>query len=60
MADKTPDEMIREGAAHRSRNAANCAACGTYHGSENVLVACLTREVVRLKAFEASAKAVKT
>lgn len=60
MADKSPEQMAREGAAHRDRTAPNCAACNCYHGSENVLYLCLTREVIRLKAFEADVKRRRT
>jgi hypothetical protein len=42
MADKTPDQLIREGLDARSARE-GCLACGVYHGSVTVQIACLER-----------------
>jgi hypothetical protein len=49
VADKTPEEMIREGLAHRIKTGSNCAGCRGYHGSESILIACLTRRILQLE-----------
>jgi hypothetical protein len=47
MSEKTPEQMIAEGIAHRNQTAPNCAGCKGYHGSENALIRCLTAAVLR-------------
>lgn len=66
MADKTPEEMQREGLNHRIVNSPNCAGCRGYHGSETLLIACMTRRILqletefqRLQRFEARILKIK-
>ena len=68
MAEKTPAQMIEEGLAHRVKTGSNCAGCRGYHGSESLLIACLTRRILqletgaefqRLQRFEARILAIK-
>lgn len=68
MAEKTAEQLIQEGVAHRNKHNPNCAGCRGYHGSETVLIACLTRRILqletgaefqRLQRFEARILAIK-